>query len=123
MKPFPARPDLAIVALIILGTAITGAGLARGEAGPAASGRSATSHKIDIRQLRFEPSRLAVQAGDTIVWVNRDVVPHTVAPLDQDWSSGEMRRGERFRWVADEATTLTYFCEYHPSMRGRIEAD
>ena len=126
MKPFPARPDLALISLITLvalGAAITGAGLARGEAGPALSVRSPTTHTVEIRQLRFEPSRLTVRAGDTIVWINRDVVPHTVAPLDRAWSSGEMSQDESFRRVAGEATTLAYFCEYHPSMRAVVETE
>ena len=123
MKRFPARPELALIALVSLGAAITGAGLARGEAGPALSGGSPTTHTVEIRRLRFEPSRLTVHAGDTIVWINRDVVPHTVAPLDRAWSSGEMSQAESFRWIAGEATTLTYFCEYHPSMRAVVETE
>ncbi len=122
MKLFPAGPDLALLALIGLGAAITGAGLARGEAGPAVSGPTAVSHTIEIRQLRFEPERLVVQPGDTVLWINRDVVPHTVAPLDESWSSDEMVRGQTFRWIAHATTTLEYFCEYHPNMLGTVEA-
>lgn len=123
MKLSIAGPELALIALVALGTAITGAGLARGEAGPALSGRPPTTHTVEIRRLRFEPSRLTVRAGDTIVWINRDLVPHTVAPLDRAWSSGEMRQAESFRWIADEAATLTYFCEYHPGMRAVVETE
>lgn len=123
MKPFPSRLDLvALLTLIGLGAGITGVGLARGEADPAISVRGATAHAVTIRQLRFEPSGLRVAPGDTVVWINRDIVPHTVAPVDESWSSGEMNQNDSFRWIVDEAGQLEYFCQYHPGMHGVIDA-
>ena len=35
------------------------------------------THTVTIEAMRFQPETLTVAAGDTIVWVNKDVVPHT----------------------------------------------
>jgi plastocyanin len=35
------------------------------------------THTVTIEEMRFHPERLTVARGDTIVWVNRDLVPHT----------------------------------------------
>ena len=47
-------------------------------AGFAASDRSEPeTHTVTIEEMRFQPERLTVARGDTIVWVNKDLVPHT----------------------------------------------
>jgi plastocyanin len=35
------------------------------------------THTVTIEEMRFQPERLTVARGDTIVWVNKDLVPHT----------------------------------------------
>ena len=39
--------------------------------------RKAKTHTITIEGMRFQPEVLTVSPGDTIVWVNKDIVPHT----------------------------------------------
>lgn len=105
----------AVLALSVAAVAMTGAGLASSEVGPVGS-----THVVEIRQLRFRPAGLAVSEGDTVVWVNRDVVPHTVAALDSSWGSGALSRGESWRRVVGAEGVISYFCEYHPMMRGNL---
>ena len=38
------------------------------------------THTVTIDGFRFQPERLTVARGDRIVWVNKDVVPHTALP-------------------------------------------
>lgn len=114
--------------VVTAASAMIGAGLARGGVGPVASpastDSSATSpvaHVIDIRDLRFEPHTRAVAKGDTIVWVNHDLVPHTVAGADSSWSSGYLAPGEAWRKIVENEGEISYFCEYHPTMRGQLQ--
>lgn len=103
-------------ALVAAAVAITGVGLAQSEVGPVDS-----SHLVEIRHLKFGPAELVVSKGDTIVWVNRDAVPHTVAALDSSWSSGHLASGDSWRLVVEDEVAIGYLCEYHPTMRGSIE--
>ena len=34
-------------------------------------------HVVEIRGMAFHPAVLEIHRGDTVVWVNRDFVPHT----------------------------------------------
>ena len=43
---------------------------------PAAAAGPRT-HRIEMQNMRFGPVPANIKAGDTIVWVNRDIVPHT----------------------------------------------
>jgi plastocyanin len=101
----------------VVGSALFGAGLV---AVALAGEPSRTTTTVDMRDFVFEPAAVEVAVGDTIVWVNRDVVPHTATAETGSWDSGEMRMGARWAWVAEHADTVEYVCAYHPSMRGTI---
>ena len=115
-----------LIAIVLTPAGVTiGAGLASGEVGPVvssmfaeASATGPTLHIVDIRGLRFEPGELRVAEGDTVVWINHDLVPHTVAAVDSSWSSGGLAADGSWRRVV--GTESEYYCEYHPTMRGRI---
>lgn len=80
-------------------------------------------HVVEIRGLTFEPSLLRVSPGDTVVWRNADLVPHTVTAGDGRWDSGPLAAGETWlRVVGDEAPARQpYFCRFHPVMQGALE--
>lgn len=84
------------------------------------SGES-TTHRIEISQFRFVPDHLSVQAGDTIIWTNRDVVPHKATAIDKSWDTGALKTGESGSIVVTEDFNLRYFCPYHPTMEAELE--
>ena len=45
--------------------------------GVATAGRKATTHTVVIEGSRFSPSALTVKAGDSVMWLNKDLFPHT----------------------------------------------
>ncbi len=70
--------------------------------------------------MAFHPAALRVRAGDTIVWVNRDFVPHTATAPDSAWTSPPLGQGERWSMVAPVAGAGTYICAFHPVMEARL---
>lgn len=36
------------------------------------------TYQVEIRGMQFVPASLTVKVGDTVVWTNHDVLPHTV---------------------------------------------
>ena len=78
------------------------------------------THIVEIRQFKFTPQTLTVKDGDTIIWRNLDVVPHTATDRAQQWNSGNLRKNEEWSMVANGAGQLKYFCAYHPSMKGTV---
>ena len=79
-----------------------------------------TTHVVEVLQLRFQPDTLTIAPGDTVIWINRDIVPHTVTALDGEWRSDEMEQDGTWRRVAPLQGSGQYYCEYHPTMRGIV---
>lgn len=78
------------------------------------------THTVEIRGMAFHPAELRVHPGDTVEWVNRDVVPHTATAPDSVWTSPPLARGERWRRVAGAPGDLDYLCAFHPVMEARV---
>lgn len=71
-----------------------------------------------MKGFAFQPPRLTVALGDTIVWTNADIVVHTVTADTLELDSGDIAGGKQYRMVASAKGTLSYHCELHPTMKG-----
>ena len=77
------------------------------------------THTVEIRGMQFRPAALTVAAGDTVVWMNRDIVPHT-ATAQGSWDTGTITQGNTGRYIAARSGSFRYFCTLHPTMRGTL---
>ncbi len=80
----------------------------------------ATDHAVEIRGNAFSPPRLTIAAGDSVVFSNRDLAPHTVTADDGGFDSGRFGLGGSVRMTFPSAGTYPYHCEVHPRMRATI---
>lgn len=106
--------------LLLVAGPPTGAG-GRPQAGEGSE--SARRHVIEIQAFEYRPASLEVAPGDTVVWVNRDLVPHTVTAGRGDWDSGKIEPGDAWRQVVRSDRGLRYTCTYHPNMEGTLELE
>lgn len=73
--------------------------------------------------MAFSPARLDVAVGDTVVWVDRDIVPHTAtADSGGGWDAGPILAGGSGTYVVQSAGTIGYHCRFHPVMHGILIA-
>lgn len=71
--------------------------------------------------MAFHPESLEVGRGDTVVWVNRDIVPHTATSTrNGGWDTGPLPQGRSGQYVARRAGEERYFCRLHPVMLGKL---
>lgn len=98
--------------------AVAAAPLALAGARPA---RAAT-HQVTIKGFAFEPNSLNVAVGDTIVFTNEDGAPHTATADDGSFDTGRLNRGKSGEITVGAAGTHSYFCKFHPNMKGSITA-
>jgi plastocyanin len=78
-------------------------------------------HVVEIRGMAFHPAVLEVRRGDTVVWINRDIVPHTAtATRKPGWNTGPLPQGKSGRYVANRRGEDSYVCELHPTMLGKL---
>ena len=87
---------------------------------PAAALAAGKTHTVRMEGIKFVPERLEVAAGDTVVWTNNDVVPHTVTASEAHVESGEIAPNKRWRFVAKRKGEMPYICRLHPGMKGLL---
>jgi plastocyanin len=68
----------------------------------------------------FQPSTLTVHVGDTVTWMNKGDVDHTVTN-DTGIFDGELPAGQSFTFTFTTAGTFSYHCSIHPVMKGTIK--
>ena len=85
---------------------------------PAAAARS---HTVTIEDVQYTPAHLTVRRGDRIIWVNKDLFPHTVTATDKAFDSGSIDVSKSWTFVAKTPGTFSYSCTFHPTMKGTIE--
>lgn len=79
-------------------------------------------HTVVIEATSFRPATLRVRVGDTIVWRNDDMFPHTATSRDGGFDSGSIAPGSSWRHTVGAGTgTTSYVCTYHPTMKGVLE--
>ena len=96
----------------------------RGEAVPAlvqdTVPRPHQTHVVEIQAFSFQPQRTVMASGDTVVWINRDIVPHTITAEGGTWPAHTLEEGQTWEMVVEESGTFPYFCEFHPHMKGLV---
>jgi len=60
------------------------------------------------------------KVGDTIVWVNRDTVPHTVTARDHSFDL-RVAPGQSGRMTLQKAGAFPFYCIFHAMMRGTLK--
>lgn len=82
---------------------------------------SAKTWTVKIANMRFEPASLTVARDDTIVWVNEDVVAHTVTSSSAGrFDSQSIAPGGRWRYQAKAPGRYPYACTFHPTMQATL---
>jgi plastocyanin len=77
--------------------------------------------EVDMRHNRFVPHRIVVSPGQTVKWVNRDAVAHTVASQDLHLSSDAVKAGQTYSYRAARTGRFAYFCTIHFGQTGVLE--
>ena len=86
---------------------------------PAASAQAADTEVL-IDQFTFTPQRFTVKAGTTVIWINDDDIPHTVASSSKLFKSKALDTKDRFSFTFTTPGTYEYFCSVHPHMTGAV---
>ena len=96
-----SRRLLLLVALLSLGAAV-----------PA----QAATIQIVMENLVILPAEASVKAGDTIEWVNKDVLAHTASGRNGDFDV-TIPPKKTVTSVVQKPGTVEYYCRFHPNMK------
>jgi plastocyanin len=75
------------------------------------------THTVVMEGMAFKPDTLTVKQGDTVVWVNKDLFPHTATANDRTFDSGELPANKSWRYAASKPGKHAYTCTFHPTMK------
>lgn len=80
-------------------------------------------HKVDtvtLSMMKFNPEVLDVNKGDTVIWINKGLVAHTVKSYqDNKFYSDTLQPGQMWKWVVQDSAA--YYCTIHPvTMLGKL---
>ena len=101
---------ISAITIVLAGTAGTVADAPVGEP---------KTYTVTIADMRFQPESLTVAPGDLVIWINKDIVPHTATATGKfdsktidptrSWSYRPRRKGD-----------TAYVCALHPTMKGTL---
>jgi plastocyanin len=88
-------------------------------AGAAACMSRPVTHTVTIDSTMFQPADLTVNAGDTIVWINKDFFPHTATSQGR-FDSASIAPGRSWQYRPADPGEIDYVCTLHPAMTGKL---
>lgn len=81
-----------------------------------------SKYVVTIKDMKYDPVLIQANIGDTVLFINKDLVPHNVADsLTNEWLSPQLAFGDE--WTMIVANDLHYYCAFHPNMEGTIQVE
>jgi plastocyanin len=85
--------------------------------------RKPKTHTGTIEGMRFQPAVLTVSPGDTIVWVNKDIVPHTATSKTGRFDSKDIQVDKSWKYTIRKMGDFAYICTFHPTMKAMLRVE
>jgi plastocyanin len=82
----------------------------------------AATIQIVIESLVYAPAAASAKVGDTIEWVNRDVLAHTSTAKNGDFDV-MLPPKQTVTSVVKKAGTVDYYCRFHPNMKATLKIE
>ena len=90
---------------------------------PGGSPVTPSTVEVTIEGFAYKPATLNITAGTTVIWHNKDTVPHTVTARDKSFDSGTISPNGTFSHTFEQSGTSEYYCTIHPYMEGKVVVD
>jgi plastocyanin len=79
----------------------------------------ATTIQITMENLVFSPAEASAKVGDTVEWINKDILAHTATARNGDWNV-IIPPNKTATLVLKKAGAVDYFCRFHPNMKATL---
>jgi plastocyanin len=98
------RRILPIAAALLLGTFVSA---------------HAATIQISMENLVVSPAETTAKVGDSIEWINKDIVAHTATARNGDFDV-TIPPKKTATLVLKKAGTVDYYCRFHPNMKATL---
>jgi plastocyanin len=75
--------------------------------------------RITIDKLVYTPAEVRAKVGDTVEWINKDVIAHTATAKNKGWDV-LIGPDKTVRMVLKKSGEFDYYCRFHPNMQGHL---
>lgn len=82
----------------------------------------AAAIQIIMENLEIKPAEVSAKAGDTIEWINKDVIAHTATAKSGDFDV-TLPPKQTVSFVVKKAGVVDYYCRFHPNMRAVLKIE
>ncbi len=82
----------------------------------------AATIEITMENMVIAPAEISAKVGDTIEWINKDILAHTATARNGDWDV-TMPPKKTIPLVLKKAGTIEYYCRYHPNMKATLTVE
>jgi plastocyanin len=79
----------------------------------------AATIQITMENLVISPAQASAKVGDTVEWINKDVLVHTATARNGDWDVN-LPPKKSGSLVLKKAGTVEYYCRLHPNMKATL---
>ena len=80
----------------------------------------AATIEIVMQNLVITPAEVQAKVGDTIEWVNKDVVAHTATAQQGGDFDVMLPANKSGTFVLNKTGTFPYYCRFHPNMKATL---
>ena len=82
----------------------------------------AATVQISMENLEIAPAEASAKVGDTIEWINKDVLAHTATARNGDFDVNLLAK-KSATFVVKKPGTVEYYCRYHPNMKATLRVE
>jgi plastocyanin len=82
----------------------------------------AATVQITMENLEIKPAEASAKVGDTVEWINKDVVAHTATANNGDFDVS-LPANKSATFVVKKAGAVNYYCRFHPNMRATLKME
>ena len=90
------------------------------QSGQAADRPQPKTHNVVMEGMVFQPNVITIAAGDTVVWINKDLVPHTATSSAAGFDSNIVAANKAWRHTFERTGDFDYICSLHPTMTATL---
>jgi plastocyanin len=69
-----------------------------------------------MENLEFSPAEATAKVGDTIEWINKDILAHTATARSGDFDV-TIPPKKTVTSILKKAGAVDYYCRFHPNMK------
>lgn len=82
------------------------------------------TYNIEIKDNIASPDSLKVKVGETVIWTNKDSIPHTITSnMGKELNSKSLKTGETYSHVFNKTGAFSYHSEVNPNVKGTITVE